>query len=439
MKRKLVRHVAAVAATLLHGWIALAEEGPGTFFVPKEGTANVTARVAARPGAVKRTVAFLGGSITEMNGFRPLVMKALRERHPDVDFTEIAAGLSSTCSDAGAFRMGEDVFSKGVPDLLVVDAAVNDDQDGHFTEEHSIRGMEGIVRRALLGNPSCAVVVSLMVNRQQFDALMRGETPRHYVAHAKVAKHYGAAIADVGSALAASAKSGGLGWEEYRDCHPSPAGCEFGAKTVMAAVGQVFDPLRPAKPCALPPPIDEKSYFGGRFLPFGEVRRGDGWELSRPDWASVAGDKRSYFTHGPALWSERPGAELDFSFRGTATGLFLTAGPDAGDIETSVDGGPFVKSRLRANYGSLHYPYVHMIADGLDEGLHNVRLRIAPSARGGTAVRIHRVCVNSGSGSPSARRASAAASTYTARATCAPTLRRCDLFCYNSLIARSSL
>jgi hypothetical protein len=186
-----------------------------------------------------------------------------------------------------------------------------------------------------------------------------------------------------------------MGWEEYRDCHPSPAGCELGAKTVMAAVGQAFNPLRLATPRALPPPIDEKSYFGGRFLPFEEVRRGDGWELSRPDWASVAGNKRNYFTQGPALWSERLGAELDFSFRGTATGLFLTAGPDAGDIETSVDGGPFVKSRLRANYGSLHYPYVHMIADGLDEGLHNVRLRIVPSARGGTAVRIHRVCVNS--------------------------------------------
>ena len=369
------------------------ENGPGTFFEPKKGTANVTASVAARPGAAKRTVAFLGGSITEMDGFRPLVMKALRERHPDVDFTEIAAGLSSTCSDAGAFRMEEDVFSKGIPDLLVVDAAVNDDQDGNFTEEHSIRGMEGIVRHALIKNPSCAVVIALMVNRRQFDALMRGEMPRHYAAHAKVARHYGVALADVGSALAASAKSGGMGWEEYRDCHPSPAGCELGAKTVMEAVKQAFDPLRPAQPRTMPPPIDSKSYFGGRFLSFEEVRRGEGWELSRPNWESIAGSKRSYFTQGPALWSERLGAELDFSFCGTAAGLFLTAGPDAGDIEASVDDGPFVKSRLRADYGALHYPYVHMIADGLDEGLHNVRLRIVPSARGGTAVRIHRVCV----------------------------------------------
>ena len=43
-------------------------------------TANVTAAVVERPGAVRKTVAFLGGSITEMNGFRPRVMRALREK-----------------------------------------------------------------------------------------------------------------------------------------------------------------------------------------------------------------------------------------------------------------------------------------------------------------------------------------------------------------------
>ena len=212
-------------------------------------TANVTAAVVERPGAVRKTVAFLGGSITEMNGFRPRVMKALREKYPQVDFLEVAAGLSSTCSDAGAFRLEEDVLAKGTPDLFIVEAAVNDDQDGHFTSEHSIRGMEGSVRHVLTRNPSCAVVVALMVNRGQFRALMNGATPLHYAAHAKVAKHYGAALADVGSALAASAKSGGMGWKEYRDCHPSSAGCDLGAKVVMDAVVRVFDPLVSARAC----------------------------------------------------------------------------------------------------------------------------------------------------------------------------------------------
>ena len=385
-------------AVVFGGMLLAAPEGPGTYFEPRKGTANVTAAVVERLGAARKTVAFLGGSITEMNGFRPRVMKALREKYPQVDFLEIAAGLSSTCSDAGAFRLEEDVLAKGTPDLFIVEAAVNDDQDGHFTSEHSVRGMEGTVRHVLTRNPSCAVVVALMVNRGQFRALMDGATPVHYAAHAKVAKHYGAALADVGSALAASAKSGGMGWKEYRDCHPSPAGCDLGAKVVMDAVVRVFDPLATARARPLPPPLDAKSYFNGRFLPSKDVKLGEGWNVSRPDWKSIPGNKRAYFTQGPAIWSERARAELAFSFGGTAVGLFLTAGPDAGDIEVSVDGGPFKRETLRATYGSLHYPYVHMLADDLADGTHTVRLRVVPAKRQngttGTAVRIHRICIN---------------------------------------------
>ena len=373
------------------------DAGPGTYFVPEKGTANVTAKVAAKPGSVKRTVAFLGGSITEMNGFRPRVMKLLREKYPDVAFTEIASGLSSTCSDAGAFRLEEDVLAKGVPDLFVVEAAVNDDQDGHFSEEHSVRGMEGTVRHVLERAPDCAVVVGLMVNAAQYKALMNGETPKHYAAHARVAKHYGAAVADVGSALAEEAKRGGMTWKEYRDCHPSPAGCDLGAKVVMAAIDRVFDPRAPKKARPMPPPLDAHSYSRGVAVPAEKLTLGEGWQVSRPDWQNVPGSKRGYFTQGPAVWSETAGAELSFSFVGDAVGLFLTAGPDAGDVEATVDGKSVPLLKLRASYGSLHYPYVHMVADGLAETKHTVRLKVAAATRGGkacTAVRIHRIFVN---------------------------------------------
>ena len=174
---QIVSFGAAVAAMFV-GSLLAATEGPGTYFEPPKGTANVTVSAAERPGAIRKTVAFLGGSITEMNGFRPRVMKALREKYPQVDFVEIAAGLSSTCSDAGAFRLEEDVLAKGTPDLFIVEAAVNDDQDGHFTPEHSVRGMEGAVRHVLTRNPSCAVVVALMVNRGQFRTRTSGRRSR---------------------------------------------------------------------------------------------------------------------------------------------------------------------------------------------------------------------------------------------------------------------
>ena len=390
--------VSAATAALLVPFASLAaDKGPGTHFVPPKGTANVVSNSPSRADAKKFTVAFLGGSITEMSGFRPRVIKALREKYPHCDFREIAAGLSSTCSDTGAFRLRQDVLSKGTPDLFIVEAAVNDDQDGHFSSQHSIRGMEGIVRQVLIENPSCAVVVAMMVNVAQYNDLMKDKTPLHYAAHAKVARHYGAAVADVGSALAKSAKSGGLSWKEYRDCHPSPAGCDLGAQVVFDAVQKVFDPDKERKPISIPAPLDKMSYFNARFLAPDEIKLGKGWNFSAPDWSKIPGSKRFYFTRGESIWTETPGSVLEFSFKGTSAGALLTAGPDAGDIEVSIDGGEFKTHKLRAYYGSLHYPYLLILADDLTEGRHTVKIRSKSAVRKNkpcVAVRIYRLGVN---------------------------------------------
>ena len=379
------------------GFAAADDKGPGTYFVPTTGTANVVDAQSNRVGCVRRTVAFLGGSITEMHGFRPRVMTALRARYPEIDFVEIAAGLSSTCSDAGACRLQRDVLAHGVPDLFVVEEAVNDDQDGHFDTTHARRGLEGIVRQVKEANPACAVVVGLLVNRGQYATLLKGETPIQYAAHAEVARHYGAAVADVGSALAASAKAGGFAWEGYRDCHPSPEGCDFAAEVVLKAIETVFDPRKTPVASALPAPLDAASYFGVRELPLAEVSCGGNWQVSCPNWKEIAGSKRGYCTVGEALWTETADAECSFAFTGTMVGALLTAGPDAGDLEVSVDGGAWVRQPLRANYGSLHYPYLHVLAEGLPAGAHRIRLKSVPAVRRdktGSAVRINRLYGN---------------------------------------------
>jgi lysophospholipase L1-like esterase len=103
-------------------------------------------------------VAFLGGSITEMNGYRPLVCDFLRRRFPQTLFTFTNAGIASTCSTTGAFRLASDVLAQGSVDLLFIEFAVNDDQDAHHTRRECIRGMEGIVRHVLAHNPNADIV-----------------------------------------------------------------------------------------------------------------------------------------------------------------------------------------------------------------------------------------------------------------------------------------
>lgn len=390
-----VRAATAFCIGLLTAFSVWADKGPGTYFNPKDGNA-VSKAARVENAAARQTVTFVGGSITEMNGFRPRVMKLLRERYKDVEFTEVAEGISSTCSDTGAFRMDRDVLKKGVPDILIVDVAVNDDQDGHFDRAHCIRGLEGIVRKALLANPRCRVVIAQMVNADQYRKVQKGEDPIPYAAGREVAKRYGAQVADIGVALVESAKNGGLAWAGYRDCHPSPKGCDFGAEVVMKALGAFGDLRKAAKPLKLPKPIDPLSYFNGREIDLRTVRGGTAWTVMRPDWKSIPGEKRGYFTQGDVLCCSAVNEPATIAFTGTALAALLTAGPDAGDLEVSVDGGPFRPVRLRADYGKLHYPYTQLLAEELKPGAHEVRLRVVASAKrnGASNVRINRLDQN---------------------------------------------
>lgn len=65
------------------------------------------------------TVAFLGGSITEMKGWRDMICEDLKQRFPYTKFTFIDAGIPSTGSTPGAFRLADDVLSKAKVDLLL--------------------------------------------------------------------------------------------------------------------------------------------------------------------------------------------------------------------------------------------------------------------------------------------------------------------------------
>ena len=63
-------------------------------------------------------VAFMGGSITQMNGYRPMVSQFLENKFPKTKFEFINPGISSTCSTTGAFRLKSHVLDKRNIDLF---------------------------------------------------------------------------------------------------------------------------------------------------------------------------------------------------------------------------------------------------------------------------------------------------------------------------------
>jgi hypothetical protein len=349
----------------------------------------------------KGVVAFIGGSITEMKGYRPILIDSLKKRFPRTEFKFISAGVSSTCSDTGAFRAEEDVFSKGVPDLFFVEFAVNDDQDGHKTKAESIRALEGLVRHARRVNPKMDIMLSMLVNRHELELVQSGVVPEPYKAHLEVADHYGLPTANIGAELAARIAKGEFTWQRYRDCHPSPDG----NRLVADVQERIFDasgfgaPFTggTAKARPLPPPIDRNCYEEGRFLDFEEVKNEGGWEVSAPDVTALKVTARPQ-VRTVNFHAEKPGAKCSFSFVGTAAGLYITTGPDAGMLDVSVDGAPPRRVDLWDAYSpKLHYPKTVMLADGLPRARHTISLTLSeernPASRG-TACRIYRFAVN---------------------------------------------
>ena len=345
------------------------------------------------------TVVFMGGSITEMNGYRPMVCEALRERFPQTEFKCINAGIASTCSHTGAFRMPTDVLAHH-PDLLLIEFAVNDDQDAGHSYQDAVRGMEGIVRAARAANPNVDILITHFVNPAMLDAVQHNRLPTSIRAHEAVAKHYGIPSCNVAVELAKQIASGQTTWKTYGGVHPKPAGNRIAANLVE----QVFDAVDYSArqnggkqpdafaPRELPPPIDPASFAGGCFLGPSHLELGDGWQSEEPDWKQIAGSFRSRFGGRPLTIAEKPGAEIKLHFRGTAVGLYVLAGPDAGTVEFSIDGGPWQERDLYHHYSKgLHYPRTVVLASGLPSQEHEVRLRVAKSkneASSGHAVRV---------------------------------------------------
>ena len=207
---------------------SLKDPGPIVAFVLRHTRANVSARGTLgnsrfRFEREKRGhVAFIGGSITEMNGYRPMVCRDLEKRFPGTKFTFTAAGIASTCSTTGAFRLREDVLTRGPVDLFFIEYAVNDDGDAGHARRECIRGMEGIVRQVRRHNPNADMVITHFVSPRLLSQLQSGRTPLSIRAHEDVARHYDIATIHLAKEIAEQITAGKITWRKFGGTHLIP-------------------------------------------------------------------------------------------------------------------------------------------------------------------------------------------------------------------------
>lgn len=168
----------------------------------------------------KGCVAFLGGSITEMRGWRNMIQEDLKQRFPDTEFTFIDAGIASTGSTPHAFRLANDVLWQAVPDLLFVEAAVNDDTN-HFNYIQQVRGMEGIIRHARTASPEMDIVMLHFIYDPFIPLLNKGIQPQVIMNHESVANYYNIPSINLVEEVARRMRDGEFNWEQFGGTHPA--------------------------------------------------------------------------------------------------------------------------------------------------------------------------------------------------------------------------
>ena len=327
------------------------------------------------------TVAFVGGSITGMP-WRKKVMENLKRRFPSTDFNFVLAGVGSTGSMYGSFRLDRDVLEEGKIDLLFEEAAVNDLSIGR-TAQQQIRGMEGIVRHARRANPDVDIVMMHFACPTKLEDYQNGKTPEVIVSFDKVAAQYGVPTLDLTREVFERIERGEFSWrEDFGNLHPSPFGQQLYADSIERLLGEAWAGApTPVKPHPMPAKVDAASYDEGKLFPPDTATNCNGFKVV-PDYdATVEGGKvRVGWNERPQLIGEKPGDSFELKFKGSAVAIMVIAGPRAGIIEHSVDGSDWVKQDLFVTKNSfrLHLNRMLMLRDGLDpEKEHALKVRIS--------------------------------------------------------------
>lgn len=347
-------------------------------------------------------VAFVGGSITQGTGWRDSVIQMLESRFPDTEFEFISAGISSMGSTPGAFRLERDVLSKGKIDLLFEEAAVNDDTNGR-TDEEQMRAMEGIIRHVQSNNPSADIVLMHFVDPGKMDDYRAGKVPTVIQNHEKVAAHYQVSSINLAKEVTDRIDAGEFTWEDdFKNLHPSPFGHNIYARsfehffnTVWSGFVADDDKIISHE---MPLAMDKYNYQNGRLIDVDKAKWGKGWQKV-PHWTPSDGKGvRKNYTEVPMLVGEYPSGVLKFKFQGPAIGIAVAAGSDAGIIEYSIDGGPWLTQDLYTKWsGSLHLPWYYTLAADLDSGSHKIRIKMSSDrneASTGNVCRIRYLYVN---------------------------------------------
>jgi lysophospholipase L1-like esterase len=356
---------------------------------PRGGLSNFFEKVKTKGAEVR--VAYLGGSITAQEGWRPKTLAHFQKAYPDAKVSQVNAAIGGTGSDLGVFRLQRDVLEHK-PDLLLVEFAVN---DAGQAPERIVRQIEGIVRQAYRSNPRLDVCFVYTVTDSLIKPLYEGKMQRSASAMETVAAHYGIPSIHLAVDVARMAKEGTLllkakkpTTDEERAAvgdkvlfapdgvHPYPdTGHELYFQAIARSLPKIEAAATGVVAHELKAPLVADNYENAKMIPIERAKLSGGFKRLESADAMV----KRFGNRLPGLHrANQPGEALTFKFRGRSAAIYDLLAPDAGQVVLTLDDQP---PRVVPRFdGFTTYPRLGTLAVGseLPDAVHTVRIEVHP-------------------------------------------------------------
>ena len=174
-------------------------------------TYRLVKKLEAAENGEKLTMAYLGGSITEMGKYTTPFSSYVKSTFAKGGFTEVNAGLSGTSSVVGLVRSEPNVISKN-PDIVFVEFSVNDHEDIMYK-----KCFESVIKRFLDLPNEPAVIILIHRAKSGFSSQAQ---------MVPVGENFNIPIISMDNALTKAFNSGYLSQGDYfsDDYHPHDKG-----------------------------------------------------------------------------------------------------------------------------------------------------------------------------------------------------------------------
>ncbi|MBR3447020.1 MAG: hypothetical protein IKH27_04370 [Oscillospiraceae bacterium] len=283
-------------------------------------TYRLVKKLEAAENGEKLTMAYLGGSITEMGKYTTPFSSYVKSTFAKGGFTEVNAGLSGTSSVVGLVRSEPNVISKN-PDIVFVEFSVNDHEDIMYK-----KCFESVIKR-FLDLPNEPAVIILIHRAKSGFSSQQQMVP--------VGQNFDIPIISMDNALTKAFQSGLLSQGDYfsDDYHPH----DKGGKLVSDCLSYFFRQAMRTENRSDSYTVPTKTIYGTEYENCKYINPKDMSGFSAGSWTAGGG-----YNGGQVLpYSYTVNGGSPMKFKATGKGLIIVFKANSsgmGSIDVTVNG-----------------------------------------------------------------------------------------------------